>query len=113
MVHAAVSHFKGQLMTYVPGKGPCYRCVFGEPPAPGSVKTPKELGVLGPVVGIIGALEATECIKYLTGAGDLLTGQLLTVDALSMTIKKMKLPPLNEECPVCSKRSSIAVKKQS
>lgn len=110
MVHAAVSHFNGQLMTYVPGKGPCYRCVFGEPPAPGSVKTPKELGVSAPVVGIIGALEAAECIKYLTGAGELLTGQLLTVDALSMTIKKMKLPAYNEDCPVCSNKAQLLSK---
>lgn len=101
MVHAAVAHFQGQLMTYVPGLGPCYRCVFEEPPVPGAVKTPKEVGVLGAMVGVIGSLQALECIKYLSGTGELLTGFMLCVDGLTMSIKKMRLPPVNPECSAC------------
>lgn len=90
--HAGIIRFQGQLMTYVPGEGPCYRCVFHEPPPKDAVPTCKQAGVIGAMAGVIGWLQAMEAIKYLTGAGELLTGYLLTYDALKMQFRKVKLP---------------------
>ncbi len=98
--HGAVIRFTGQIMTYVPGQGPCYRCVFSEVPPKGALPDNRALGVLGPVPGIIGSMQALECIKYLTNIGDILVGRLLTLDTLTMKTKVMKLP-FNDECPVC------------
>ncbi len=100
--HGAVIRFTGQVMTYVPDQGPCYRCVFTDVPKKGSLPENRALGVLGPLPGIIGSIEALECIKYLTKIGELLTGRLFTIDGLSMKSKVMKLP-LNSECPLCHK----------
>lgn len=105
--HAAVIRFQGQVMTYVPGRGPCYRCVFGKVPEKGAVKNSKQIGVFGPLPGLIGNFQVIECVKYLLGIGELLTGRLLTVEALSMNVKNMKLPPRNCDCPVCSERRTI------
>ena len=80
--HAGIIRFRGQLMTYVPGQGPCYRCVFKEPPPKDAVPTCSQAGIIGAVAGAIGSLQAVEAVKYLVGAGDLLTGQLLTYDAV-------------------------------
>lgn len=99
-VHGAVIRFNGQVMTYVPGKGPCYRCVFPEMPPEGSVPLPANSGVVGSVVGIIGSLQATEAIKFILGAGDLLVGQLLIVDALTMNFERIGIPR-DANCPVC------------
>ena len=90
--HAGIIRFRGQLMTYVPGQGPCYRCVFKEPPPKDAVPTCSQAGIIGAVAGAIGSLQAVEAVKYLVGAGDLLTGQLLTYDALKMEFRKIKLP---------------------
>ena len=87
-------------MTVIPGKSPCYRCVFQKPPAPGKVKTAAEAGVLGTVPGILGAIQATEAIKYLLGMDGLLTGALLTFDAAAMTFRKVRLP-MDKRCRVC------------
>jgi molybdopterin-synthase adenylyltransferase len=100
--HAGISGMYGQTMTVVPGKGPCFRCVFDEVPMPGTVITPEEAGVLGTVPGLFGIIQATEAIKYLTHCGDLLTGRLLTWDALSMTFREIKLPH-EKRCYVCRK----------
>ena len=105
--HAAVIRFQGQVMTYVPGRGPCYRCVFGKVPEKGAVKNSKQIGVFGPLPGLIGNFQVIECVKYLLGIGELLTGRLLTVEALSMNVKNMKLPPKNCDCPVCSEHRTI------
>lgn len=105
--HGAVVHFKGQVMTYVPSKGPCYRCVFEKTPKPGSVRTSKQVGVFGPLPGIIGNFQVLECVKYLLGIGELLIGRLLTVEALGMQVKVMKLPLKNDNCAVCGKNPSI------
>ena len=83
--HAGIIRFKGQLMTYVPGEGPCYRCIFKDPPPKDAVPTCKQAGVIGAMGGVIGSLQAMEAIKYIIGKGELLTGRLLTYDALSMT----------------------------
>jgi molybdopterin/thiamine biosynthesis adenylyltransferase len=104
--HAGIIRFKGQLMTYVPGKGPCYRCVFKEPPPQDAVPTCRQAGVIGAIAGIIGSLQAMETIKYIVGTGDLLTGSLLTYDALKMEFRKIKLPQI-KDCAVCGEHPSI------
>lgn len=104
--HAGIIRFQGQTMTFVPGKGPCYRCVFKNPPPPDAVPTCKQAGVLGVMGGIIGTIQATEAIKYVLGIGDLLTGQLLTYDALKMEFRKIKLSK-NTNCAVCSANATI------
>ncbi|MDR3313995.1 MAG: molybdopterin-synthase adenylyltransferase MoeB [Oscillospiraceae bacterium] len=103
--HAGIIRFKGQLMTYVPGS-PCYRCVFREPPPPEAVPTCRQAGVIGAMGGVIGSLQAMEAVKYLIGKGDLLTGALLTYDALKMEFRKIKLPGRND-CAVCGEHPSI------
>lgn len=104
--HAGIIRFQGQLMTYVPGQGPCYRCVFPTMPPKDAVPTCRQAGVLGVMGGVIGTLQATEAIKYLLGAGDLLTGYLLTYDALTMTFRKIKIPH-NHNCAVCGDNPTI------
>ncbi len=98
--HAGILGMYGQTMTVVPGKGPCYRCVFGEVPQAGAVPTTAEAGVLGAVPGVLGAVQATEAIKYLLNRGRLLVGRLLTWDALAMTFREVGLPR-GAECGVC------------
>lgn len=105
--HAGITRFQGQLMTYVPEKSPCYRCIFKNPPPKDSVPTCKQTGVIGAVCGVIGSLQAMEAIKYLIGTGDLLTGYLLTYDALKMEFRKVKLPAKTENCAVCGKYPTI------
>lgn len=105
--HAGIIRFKGQLMTYVPGEGPCYRCVFKEPPPKDAVPTCKQAGVIGAMGGVIGSLQAMEAVKYIIGQGDLLTGSLLTYDALKMEFRKVPLPRHTENCAVCGTHPTI------
>ena len=105
--HAGIIRFKGQLMTYVPGEGPCYRCVFKNPPPKDAVPTCKQAGVVGAMGGVIGSLQAMEAIKFIVGQGELLTGNLLTYDALKMDFRKIKLPHNTDSCPVCGKNPTI------
>lgn len=100
--HAGILGFQGQIMTYVPGKGPCYRCIFQNPPGD-EVPDCKQAGVIGAAAGVIGSLQAMEALKYLLGAGELLTGTLLTYDALRMEFRTVKLPRHVPNCPVCGK----------
>ena len=104
--HAGIIRFKGQLMTYVPGEGPCYRCVFKKPPPKDAVPTCKQAGVIGAMGGVIGSLQAMEAIKYIIGKGDLLTGKLLTYDALKMEFHTIKLPK-DDHCAVCGDEPTI------
>jgi len=104
--HAGIIRFQGQTMTYLPGNGPCYRCVFNSPPPPDAVPTCKQAGVLGVMGGIIGTIQATEAIKYVLGVGELLNGYLLTYDALKMEFRKVKLPN-NKKCQVCGDDPTI------
>ena len=106
-VHAGIIRFKGQLMTYVPGEGPCYRCVFKTMPPKDAVPTCKQAGVIGAIAGVIGCLEALEAIKYICGIGQLLTGKLLTYDALVGEFHTVKLPPADPNCAVCSDHPTI------
>ncbi len=105
--HAGIIRFKGQVMTYVPGEGPCYRCVFKNPPPKDAVPTCKQAGVIGAVAGTIGTIQALEAIKYIVGIGNLLTGRLLTFDALSMEFRTIKLPSDTHKCPVCGDEPTI------
>lgn len=106
--HAGIIGFQGQLMTYVPNKGACYRCIFKEPPKENSVPTCKQVGVIGAMCGVIGSLQAMETIKYILGTGNLLTGYLLTYNALTMDFRKIKLPSNNHSCIVCGDNPMIA-----
>lgn len=99
-IYGAIHQFQGQASVFLPRKGPCYRCLFPEPPSPGSVPTCAEAGVLGVLPGVIGLLQATETIKLILGLGGSLAGRLLLYDALEMQFRTVNLrrDPL---CPVC------------
>lgn len=99
--HGGILGFRGQLMTYVPHSGPCYRCIFKAPPPQEAVSDIRRKAVLGAVAGVIGALQAAEAVKYIVGCGALLTGRLLTFDCLDMIFREIKLPPYAEDCPLC------------
>ena len=104
--HAGIIRFQGQLLTYLPGGGPCYRCVFHNPPPPDAVPTCRQAGVLGVMGGVIGTLQAAEALKYLLGMEGLLNGYLLTYNALSMDFRKVKIAP-DPRCQVCGAEPSI------
>ncbi len=99
--HAGIIRFQGQTMTYVPGEGPCYRCIFQNPPPEGAVQTGRQAGVMGAACGVIGSIQAMEAIKYSLGIGDLLTGCLLTYDALTMEFRRIRLPRKVPGCAAC------------
>lgn len=105
--HAGILRFKGQLMTVIPHQSPCYRCVFKTMPPKDAIPTCKQAGVIGAMAGVIGSLQALEAVKFLTGAGQLLTGKLLTFDALTMKFHTVKLPPRGDGCAVCSDHPQI------
>jgi adenylyltransferase/sulfurtransferase len=88
--HGAVLALRGEVMTWVPGRAD-YRSVFGGPPAKGVVETPAEAGTLGAIAGVVGSIQATETIKYLTGIGDLLTDRMLIVDGRTMSFHSLTL----------------------
>ena len=100
--HAGVVGFEGQLMTYIPHKSPCYRCIFEEVPNDGDVPLPKEIGVISAACGVIGSLQAIEAIKFLLSSGELLCGYMLIYNALSAGFRKIKLPKHNPNCSACS-----------
>ena len=104
--HAGIIRFQGQLMTYVPGEGPCYRCVFKNPPPKDAVPTCKQAGVIGAMAGTIGTLQAMEAIKYIIGKGQLFTGKLLTYDALKMDFRKINFKR-DCNCAVCGDNPTI------
>ncbi|NLT08893.1 MAG: molybdopterin-synthase adenylyltransferase MoeB [Ruminococcus sp.] len=105
--HAGILRFEGQLMTYVPDAGPCYRCVFEAPPPKDAVPSCREAGVIGAMAGIIGSMQALEAVKYITGQGELLTGSMLIFDGLKMEWRKVKLPKRVPTCPICGNKPSI------
>ncbi|GHV57525.1 adenylyltransferase [Deltaproteobacteria bacterium] len=104
--HAGILRFQGQMLTYIPGQGPCYRCVFETPPPPEAVPTCRQAGVIGAMAGVIGSLQALEAVKYLAGLGRPLTGALLTYDALKMEFRKIKLSP-RPGCAVCGEHPTL------
>ena len=106
-IYGGALRFEGQLMTYVPGRGPCYRCIFRDMPAAGEVPSCKEAGVLGAVVGVIGSMQAVEAVKLILGVGKPLTARLMTFDALAMTCRAVPLPEREPDCPVCGEHPTI------
>ena len=107
VIHGAVNRFEGQLTLFdTRNTGPCYRCLFPVPPAPGEVPNCAEAGVLGAVVGVIGTLMATEALKYLLGIGESLRGRLLTFDALSSTFRSWKIRR-SSACIACGDGKSL------
>lgn len=101
LVTGAVSHFEGQVTAIIPGDGPCYRCLFEEPPP-----FYQEGGLFGVVPGVIGTLQATEVLKLILNKGKVLKGELLIYDALTLTFRKVKIPK-NPDCPACSNQPKI------
>ena len=105
--HAGILRFEGQLMTYVPGISPCYRCIFEAPPPKDAVPSCREAGVIGAMSGVIGSMQALEAVKYITGQGELLTGSMLVFDGLKMEWRKVRFPKRNPRCPVCGDTPTI------
>jgi sulfur-carrier protein adenylyltransferase/sulfurtransferase len=105
-VYASIFRFEGQASVFGLPDGPCYRCLYPEPPPPGLVPSCAEGGVLGILPGLLGVIQATETIKLILGNGELLAGRLLLVDALAMRFRELKLRK-NPECPVCGKHPTI------
>jgi sulfur-carrier protein adenylyltransferase/sulfurtransferase len=107
LVSAAIHRFEGQLLTYVPGRGPCYRCLFPDA-AQALVPNCAEAGVLGVLPGVLGTLQATEAIKLITGIGAPLLGRLLTYDALEMRFEEFRVAR-RRDCAVCGEAPTITV----
>ena len=105
-VYGSIFRFEGQVSVFGVREGPCYRCLYPEPPPPGLVPSCAEGGVLGILPGIVGTLQATEVIKLLCGIGDPLVGRLLLFDALAMTFRTMKVRK-NPDCPLCGDAPSL------
>lgn len=99
--HAGIREFYGQVLTYVPGEGPCYRCIFEEVPEEGDIDSCSTAGVIGSIPGIIGSIQALEAQKYLTGTGELLTGRILTFDGLTMKFRTVEVKEGSPTCRVC------------
>src|SRR3989338_9481497 len=105
-IYGSIFRFDGQVTVFYPGKGPCYRCLFAEPPPPGMVPSCAEGGVLGILPGVIGVIQATEVVKLLLGKGELLIGRLMLYDALKMHFREVKFRR-NPKCPVCGDNPTI------
>ncbi|WP_022835398.1 molybdopterin-synthase adenylyltransferase MoeB [Salisaeta longa] len=105
-VYASIFRFEGQVSVFATEDGPCYRCLYEEPPPPGLVPSCAEGGVLGVLPGLVGTLQATEVIKLLTGIGEPLVGRLLMIDALAMNFRTLNIQK-NPECPVCGAHPSV------
>ncbi len=106
IVHGSIFRFDGQVTTFVPWQGPCYRCLYPEPPPAHLAPSCAEAGVLGILPGVVGTLQATEAIKVLLGKGDLLNGRLLQYDSMGMTFRVFKLRR-NKACPACGEHPTI------
>ena len=106
-VYGSIFRFEGQLSVFAPHLGgPCYRCLYPEPPPPGMVPSCAEGGVLGVLPGVVGCLQATEVIKLLLGQGASMIGRLLTYHAMDMKFRELKLRR-DPECPLCGEQPSI------
>jgi sulfur-carrier protein adenylyltransferase/sulfurtransferase len=105
-VYGSIFRFEGQATVFAYEGGPCYRCLYPEPPPPGLVPSCAEGGVLGILPGVIGLMQATEAIKLILGVGEPLKGRLVLYDALSMRFRELKLRR-NPECPVCGDNPTV------
>ena len=105
-VYGSIFRFEGQASVFATKEGPCYRCLYPEPPPPGLVPSCAEGGVLGILPGLVGVMQATEVIKLILGVGEPLIGRLLLVDALAMKFRELKLRK-NPDCPVCGTHPTV------
>ncbi len=105
-IHGSIFRFEGQATVFEPQDGPCYRCLYPEPPPPGLVPNCQEGGVLGVLAGIIGNIQAVETLKLVLGIGESLSGKLLIYDALNTEFKKLTLKR-DANCPVCGDNPTI------
>ena len=105
-VYGSIFRFEGQVSIFATKEGPCYRCLYPEPPPPGLVPSCAEGGVLGILPGLVGVMQATEAIKLILGTGEPLIGRLLLVDALAMRFRELKLRK-NPDCPACGTHPTI------
>ncbi|MGD8792420.1 MAG: molybdopterin-synthase adenylyltransferase MoeB [Anaerolineae bacterium] len=105
-VYGSIFRFEGQASVFDARRGPCYRCLFPEPPPPGLVPSCAEGGVLGVLPGVIGTIQATEAIKLILGQGEPLIGRLLLYDALEMSFDEVRLRK-NPDCPVCGENPTV------
>src|SRR5438105_10204095 len=105
-VWGSIYRFDGQLSVFWAEHGPCYRCLFPEPPPPGMVPSCAEGGVLGMLCGTIGSLQTTEAVKLITGTGDPMIGRMLIYDALELKFRELKVRK-DPECPVCGKNPTV------
>ena len=105
-VYGSIFRFEGQASVFWPGKGPCYRCMYPEPPPPGMVPSCAEGGVLGVLPGVIGVIQATEAIKLILGQGEPLIGRLLLYDSLAMRFRELSVRK-NPDCPICGDAPTI------
>jgi adenylyltransferase/sulfurtransferase len=106
LVHGSVFRYEGQLMVVAPGQGPCLRCLYPAPPAPGTMPSGAEAGVPGYVPGTIGALQAAEVVKLLTGIGEPLIGRMIVFDSLYMWFDELRVDR-NPDCAVCGDAPAI------
>jgi sulfur-carrier protein adenylyltransferase/sulfurtransferase len=105
-IYGSIFRFEGQATVFYPGQGPCYRCLYPEPPPPGEVPSCAEGGVLGILPGIVGLIQATECIKLIIGQGKSLVGRLLIFNALEMSFREVRLRR-QKNCPVCGDNPTL------
>ena len=105
-VYGSIFRFEGQASVFATEQGPCYRCLYPEPPPPGLVPSCAEGGVLGILPGLVGVMQATEVIKLILGKGEPLIGRLLLIDALGMKFRELKLRK-NPDCPACGTHPTI------
>lgn len=105
-VYGSIFRFEGQASVFWAKHGPCYRCLYPEPPPPGLVPSCAEGGVLGVLPGVIGVIQATEAVKLITGIGDSLIGRLMTYDASEMMFRQMKLRK-DPQCPICGEHPTV------
>ena len=107
LISGAILRFEGQLSTFKPhAGGPCYRCIFPEPPPPGIVPNCQEAGVLGAVAGIIGTLQANEALKEILGLGDSMAGRFLMINSLNLSFHELKIQK-NPHCLLCGENPKI------
>ncbi len=106
LVHGGILRFDGRVMTIIPGKSACYRCVFKNPPPPGLVASCQEAGVIGVLAGIIGTLQATEALKLVLGIGRSLTDRMLDFDARRTAFREIRIRR-NPNCPLCGAHPTI------
>ena len=106
LVDGSIFQFEGQVTVVDPNDGPCYRCLFPEPPPPGAAPSCAEAGVLGVLPGIVGCMQALEVIKMILGAGTPLVGRMMHFDTLSSEIRVLKLRK-DPNCLVCSENPTI------